>query len=352
MSSDKSQSVRGKDPLDESHLHAPAQTVKTADVKTPFGPMHVTVHGEPRLPAIFTFHDIGLNSKSCFEAFFSYSDVRTIMKNFCVYHLNALGQQQGAATLPNGLGFTATTPSTQYVYPTMDELAKMIFPVLEEFRVPSFIGFGVGAGANILARFALTYPEKVDALILVNGYATQAGWTEWAYQKWNAWYLKSGIVTPGVEDYLLWHWFGTKTLETNADLVSVYMDYLKTLNAVNVGHFISSYIKRTDLGISRELDPAKKRGVRNFRCPVMLIAGDDSPHLDETVEMNGRLDPSNSNWMKFDCGGMILEEAPNKLCEAIRLFLQGMGYVPSLRQPCDQSGCGLYNTAGARHDVC
>ena len=26
--------------------------------------------------------------------------------------------------------------------------------------------------------------------------------------QWNVWYLKSGTMTAGVEDYLLWHWFG------------------------------------------------------------------------------------------------------------------------------------------------
>jgi pimeloyl-ACP methyl ester carboxylesterase len=234
--------------------------------------------------------------------------------------------------LPEGLGMTKPPPGAEYIYPTMDELAKMIFSVVEEFRVKSFIGFGVGAGANILARFALSYPDIVDALILVNGYSCQATWTEWGYQKWNSWYMKSNIMTPGCEEYLLWHWFGTKTIETNPDLVAVYSDYLKTVNPVNVGHFISSYIKRTDLGIWRELDPVKKKTVKNFRCPVMLVAGDESPHLDETVELNGKLDPTNSTWMKFDCGGMILEEAPGKLVEAIRLFVQGLGFVPSLRQ--------------------
>ena len=33
-------------------------------------------------------------------------------------------------------------------------------------------------------------------------------------------------------------------------------------------------------------------------CPVMLVAGDYSPHLNDTVAMNARLDPSNSTWMK------------------------------------------------------
>ena len=30
--------------------------------------------------------------------------------------------------------------------------------------------------------------------------------------------------------------------------------------------------------------------------------------------------------VQFECGGMVLEEAPGKVSEAFRLFLQGMGY--------------------------
>lgn len=301
------------------------------DVRTPFGPMHVSVVGDPRQPAVFTYHDIGLNAKSCFEGFFNFPDVRTMMTNFCVYHLNALGQQAGAPTLPGGLGQATPQPGTGYVYPTMDELARMIFSVVEEFKLTSFIGLGVGAGANILARFALIYPDMVDALVLINGYASQASWTEWGFQKWNSWYMKSNVMTSGCEEYLLWHWFGSKTVETNPDLVAVYSDYLKTVDPVNVGHFISSYIKRTDLKIKRELDPFKKKTTRNFRCPVMLIAGETSPHVDDTVELNGRLDPTKSSWMKFDCGGMVLEEVPGRVAESLRLFLQGIGYVPTIR---------------------
>jgi len=33
---------------------------------------------------------------------------------------------------------------------------------------------------------------------------------------------------------------------------------------------------------------------------------------------------------QFDCGGMILEEAPGKLAESLRLFLQGFGYGESV----------------------
>jgi len=302
------------------------------DIRTQFGPMHVIVRGDVRQPAIFTFHDIGLNSVSCFQGFFNYPDMLNLSKSFCIFHLNALGQQENARTLPDGLELLEMPPTpAEYVYPTMDQQASMVLSVLDHFKKRSFIGLGVGAGANILSRFALVHPEKVEGLILVNCNSGKCGWIEWAYQKWNAWYLRSGQMTTGVEEYLLWHWFGNKTIEDNHDLVSVYMDYIRSINPTNLGHFVTSYIQRTDLGIFRELDHTKKFGVKNFKCPVMLMAGQYSAHLDDVIEMNGRLDPSNSTWMKFDCGGMMLEEAPGKVVEAMRLFLQGIGYVPGLR---------------------
>lgn len=48
-----------------------------------------------------------------------------------------------------------------YVYPTMDELANQINYVLAHFGIKSFIGFGVGAGSHILAKYALVHPDKV-----------------------------------------------------------------------------------------------------------------------------------------------------------------------------------------------
>lgn len=51
----------------------------------------------------------------------------------------------------------------------MDELANQLNFVMNHFNLKSFIGFGVGAGANILARFALAHPEKVyDSSISVS----------------------------------------------------------------------------------------------------------------------------------------------------------------------------------------
>jgi len=43
----------------------------------------------------------------------------------------------------------------------MDELAEQINFVMSHFLLKNIIGFGVGAGGNVLARFALANPEKV-----------------------------------------------------------------------------------------------------------------------------------------------------------------------------------------------
>jgi hypothetical protein len=90
----------------------------------------------------------------------------------------------------------------------MEELAEQLLFVLGHFAIKSVIGFGVGAGANILARFALAHPEKVNALCLINCVSTQAGWIEWGYQKLNVRHLRSQGMTQGVLDYLMWHHFG------------------------------------------------------------------------------------------------------------------------------------------------
>jgi len=92
---------------------------------------------------------------------------------------------------------------------------------------------------------------------------------------------------------------------------------------------VESYVWRSDLGLDRDGagTDAKKIG-----CPVMNVVGDNSPHIDDSMWFNGRLNPTKSTFVKFsDCGGMVLEEVPQKMSESLLLFLQGLGYVPHLR---------------------
>uniref|UniRef100_A0A8D8Y2M3 Protein NDRG3 n=1 Tax=Cacopsylla melanoneura TaxID=428564 RepID=A0A8D8Y2M3_9HEMI len=292
-------------------------TVEEVYVETDRGSILVAVAGNRGKPAILTYHDLGLNYISNFQAFFNFSDMRSLLENFSVYHVNAPGQEEGASPLAD-----------DYIYPTMDELSNQLLFVLSYFGLHSVIGLGVGAGGNILARFALTNPDKVEALCLVNVVSTQSGWIEWGYQKINSRYLKSKGMTQGVLDYLMWHHFGRNTEDRNHDLVQVYKSYFEQcVNPINLALLIDAYIRRTDLNIARDLE--NRTCTQTLGMPVMNITGAFSPHVDDTVILNSRLDPTSSSWMKISDCGMVLEEQPSKLTEALRLFLQGLGYVLS-----------------------
>jgi len=80
---------------------------------------------------------------------------------------------------------------------------------------------------------------------------------------------------------------------------------------------------------------------KSLQMPVLNIVGDHSPHVEATVTLNGRLDPAKCTWMKIGEAGMVLEEQPNKVAEAIRLFIQGLGHTlkTSNAFPRSQSAC-------------
>lgn len=81
--------------------------------------------------------------------------------------------------------------------------------------------------------------------------------------------------------------------------MQVYKSYFeRNVNPTNLALFIDSYIKRTDLNMHRELDPQKRKNSQTLHMPVINITGALSPHMEDTVTLNGRLDPTNSSWMK------------------------------------------------------
>ncbi|XP_032962907.1 protein NDRG2-like [Rhinolophus ferrumequinum] len=62
----------------------------------------------------------------------------------------------------------------------------------------------------------------------------------------------------------------------------------------------------------------------------MLVVGDQAPHEDAVVECNSKLDPIQTSFLKMaDSGGQPQLTQPGKLTEAIKYFLQGMGYMAS-----------------------
>ncbi|XP_062342470.1 protein NDRG1a isoform X2 [Osmerus eperlanus] len=292
----------------------PEIEVTEHDVETPHGRIHCTMKGVPKgdRPVILTFHDIGLNHKTCFDSLFNHEDMLEIMQHFAVCHVNAPGQHEGASTF-----------STGYEYPSMDQLSESLPLVLKHFGLKSVIGIGIGAGAYILTRFALDYPAMVEGLLLININPCAEGWMDWAAQKITGW-------AHAMPDMIISHLFGKEEIHNNLDLIATYRHHITTdMNQFNLQHFVKSYTSRRDLEIERPT-PGGGSTVKTLKCPSLLVVGDSSPAVDAVVECNTKLDPTKTTLLKMaDCGGMPQIDQPAKLTEAFKYFIQGMGYMPS-----------------------
>lgn len=133
-------------------------------------------------------------------------------------------------------------------------------------------------------------------------------------------------MTQFCEDHLLHHFFGKINESTNLDLFTIVRDQLREIkHPRNLAMFIESFSKRSAIKISR---PALgDKSPTTLKCGVLVITGDHSPALDETVNLNSKLDPSNSTWIKISgASSLVLEEQPTKVANAIVLFLQGYGH--------------------------
>uniref|UniRef100_A0A8C2WU47 Protein NDRG3 n=1 Tax=Cyclopterus lumpus TaxID=8103 RepID=A0A8C2WU47_CYCLU len=263
------------------------------DVETAHGVLHVTMRGVARgnRPTILTYHDIGLNHKSCFNSLFNYEDMLEVTQHFSVLHVDAPGQQENAPAFPTG-----------YQYPTMDELAEMLPSVLKQLQVKSVIGIGVGAGAYVLTKLALTEPTLVEGLVLIDVDPCAKGWMDWAASKLSGW-------TSNLVDMIMGHYFSADELTENTEIVQTYRLHVsQDVPQDNLAMFYNSY----------------------SRCPSLLVVGDTSPAVDVVVECNSRLNPTKTTLLKMaDCGGLPQVVQPGKLAEAFKYFVQGMGYMPT-----------------------
>uniref|UniRef100_A0A8C7P2Y7 Protein NDRG2 n=1 Tax=Oncorhynchus mykiss TaxID=8022 RepID=A0A8C7P2Y7_ONCMY len=229
------------------------------DIETPYGMLHVVIRGAPKgnKPAILTYHDVGLNHKLCFNSFFHNEDMQEITKHFVVCHVDAPGQQIGASQMPQG-----------YQYPTMDQLAGMLPSVVQHFGFKSIVGIGVGAGAYVLAKFALIFPDLVEGLVLLNIDPNGKGWIDWATGK------LSGL-TSALPDTVLPHLFSQEELMNNTELVQSYRQQINnTVNQVNLQLFWNMYNSRRDLEMNRS---GTIINAKTLKCPVMLVVGDNAP---------------------------------------------------------------------------
>ncbi|KAI3386818.1 hypothetical protein SNEBB_000741 [Seison nebaliae] len=263
--------------------------------------------------SIITLHDLGANGLNQMLPFFLHQDLAVITRHqFSIIHVTAPGQENKTRTISE--------------FPTMDQLSSNIFKLIRTMNIQQYVVFGVGFGANVLARLAKYDNERCVGAVLFNISSSKCGWLEWYYQKWNIWYLLSHTYTDAIHQYILWHHFGSRTMNDNPELVEDYGSIINNeINPYNLGLLIQTYTQRTDLNIVREMKE------NNIKCPSLFIIGNFSDHEDDTEYSFSRVPSNEASFMKIqDCGGAPLLEQPEQVAEAFRLFLQGLGFLTKM----------------------
>jgi len=265
---------------------------------------------------LITVHSIGLNAFSNFGPLLNCEFMEPVATNYCVYHIILPGQDDNAKLLGD-----------RFVYPSMDHLAEAIPKVLQQLNLKSAVFLGDGAGSNILTRFAVSNPMMVDGLILVNPIVDVVGNFSWLGEK------IANFNTP-VSDQIMNYKFSPIETAQRPELFESHRRHMvNVMNMQNVAQLFAEYERRTDIPVYRPYDP-KLFNQTTLRCETLVMVGDLSPFLDSSVEVNSRLNPQKTTFLKMaDAGGMLLEEELFKVSEAVVLFLQGLGHIASTPLP-------------------
>jgi len=299
------------DDREERNSSASVFPIIKRTVQTKFGPLTVFVQGNQSLPAVITYHDVGLNYRSCFQGFFNFCGEDSIWSRLCVYHVNAPCQEEEAPQL-----------SARDIFPSCEQLSEQLEDVCQTFGIKHFFGLGVGTGGRIFLQYAAKHPVAVRGLIIVGSTGRSGGWFAWARGLLDSYLISYGGNAGGfrwevVREKLMARYFSQKTMEFNFDLVQYHRSLLDSMCPQNVVRFLQSEVSQGDLSTL----------LKSVQCKVFLILGRDSPLYAESLHMFSCLPAGYGHALLelFDCGILATEEQPEALVKPMTLFFNGYG---------------------------
>lgn len=228
---------------------------------------------------------------------------------FCIYNLAAPGSENGAATWH----------TAKQLFPTFEAVAEAVAALKSHYKLDAAIGFGIGAGANVLLKASTEHSELFRGLILVGPTSKPSGLMEWSYEVVGKLALDFlGLAGP-IKEQLITRYFSPKGAAENQDHVEFLRRELNNMNASNLALWIQSYGARK--GFTENLK-------RREHLRYILMVGGQSYYDADTVDLNAELPPERTSYLRIDESGHLLtEENPKALMEPLALFLQGLGVL-------------------------
>lgn len=273
-----------------------------------------------------TVHDLGCNHYAI-EDFISRPCMSEIKERSIFIHIDVPGHEELAENLPENS------------FPTLQTLGEDLVTVLDFLHVKYVVGLGEGAGANVVARFAIAHPTRVVGLILINCTGSSTSVKENFKAKFVSWKGKEGSVSHSAEHYLVFHKFGQHLIKENDDTEKVIADFIQklrgTINLHNVKMYVNAFLNRTDLPL------------KQYKGDVLLITGMNGSFANVVEKLHRDLDKKHATLLKIDRAGDVLSETPAKVARAMLLFCKGLGLLTSVTLPGVErqrafSGCSFH----------
>ncbi|KAK7863578.1 hypothetical protein R5R35_013460 [Gryllus longicercus] len=279
------------------------------------GDLHVYVQGDlsqqGKRAVFLTVHDLGCNHTS-FHDFVNHPCMCEIKERSVFIHIDVPGHEDNAPNL--------TTP-----FPTLQVLGEDLVTVLDFLHVKYVIGLGEGAGANVLARFGLAYPQRALGLILINCTGSAASVMDTFKSKFVNWKGESSV-SQSAEEYLIFHKFGHQLVnDSNPDKEKVMQEFQSrlrgTINNKNLKLYVNAFLGRKDLPL------------KTCKTDVLLITGLLSSYAHVVEKLHRDMDKTKATLLKIERAGDVLLQAPYKVAQSILLFCKGQGLLTSLTLP-------------------
>lgn len=261
-----------------------------------------------------TIHDIAHTYKSNFREIFSNEAFRyATQHNTVIYHICLPGQE------PN-------SNQTIVNYPSFTELSRILtLLIIDSLEIESCIGFGVGAGGDLLIRSSLIAPTLYSQLILVNvKFRT--------IDKFKV--MKYPFIFNPLNNHL--SDFGINYFESrctksfcastvNMEPVKNYKKTLESLKSnINLSNLVLQYWKRPDLDYYSEEAFKKHEFVPKIilKPPTLFIEGLISPSKNTRGDILDFVYPNKRVYRSFENGSLlVLDEFTDEIVEEIFRFI-------------------------------
>ncbi|XP_044742398.1 uncharacterized protein ZK1073.1-like [Chrysoperla carnea] len=212
-----------------------------------------------------------------------------------------------------------------FQYPSLQAFGEELVTVLDFLHVKYVIGFGDGAGANVLARFALENPTRLLGLILINCTGSAASVLDSFKNKYFSWSGKQQV-GQSTEDFLIYHRYGHQLLaDTSPDKENVIEEFREKLhgllNPSNVKQYVSAFLSRKDLSL------------KHLKVDTLLLTGLLSPYANEVDKLFQEANKEKTTILKVERAGHVLNDTPAKIAQSLLLFCKGQGLLSSVAMP-------------------